>query len=56
MKTDLQRNWSALRAHHCTEMALVKATSNLLMPFDIGLISMFVLLDLSAVFDTADHI
>jgi len=49
---DLQ---SAYRAHHSTDTAVVKVLTDILKALDVGDLTMLMLLDLSATFDTVDH-
>ena len=46
---------SAYRAFHSTETAILKVTMDILQELDAGKVSVLLLLDLTAAFDTVDH-
>ncbi len=55
-KNQLQENYqSAYRIFHSTETALIKVQNDVLKFLDHGNVTVLVMLDLSAAFDTIDH-
>jgi len=52
----LPSHQSAYQQQHSTETAVLKIVSDLLFACDCGQVTLFALLDLSAAFDTVDHI
>lgn len=51
----LPENQSAYREHHSTETALLKVQNDILLSMDRQEVTLLVLIDLSAAFDTIDH-
>jgi len=47
---------SAYRAHHAVETAVLKVLSEILKAINAGNLAVLALLDLSAAFDTVDHV
>ena len=57
MDNDLLPNLqSAYRENHSSETALIKVKNDILVSMDKGHVTLLVLLDLSAAFDTVDHV
>jgi hypothetical protein len=52
----LPRPQSTYRAHHSTEMAVLRVLADILRAVDSGDLALLTLLDLSAAFDTVDHV
>ena len=55
MITTLVRCFSAYKAHHSTETALLQVKNNIMQSLDDDKVVLLVLLDLSAAFDIIDH-
>ena len=52
----LPRLQNAYRAHHSTETAVLKVLADILLAVDSGDLALLTLLNLSAAFDTVDHV
>ena len=51
----LPKTQSAYRPHHSTETAVLRVVSDIRVALDVGHVSLLLLLDMSAAFDTVDH-